>query len=110
MSTFENFQIENLNMCPTNFLIATILLVSGAKVIQSAGIANSLIDLTHPVDNGYTLQWPTATKFQFIIGHRGFTGLSLFVYKGVSMDYRDINFNLKVDLFVYKRLEGCIDK
>ena len=36
--------------------------------------------------------------------------LSLFVYKGVSMDYRDINFNLKVDLFVYKRLEGCIDK
>ena len=81
MSQFEKFQIENLNMCLTNFLIATILLVSGAKVIQSAGIANSLIDLTHPVDNGYTLQWPTATKFQFIIGHRGFTEAG-FYYEG----------------------------
>ena len=32
---------------------------------------DSAVDMTHPVDNGLTLQWPSSEKFTFKIVHRG---------------------------------------
>ena len=43
-------------------------------IIEGAAVAvNQVIDLTHDVANGYTLQWPTAQEFKFNVGFRGVT-------------------------------------
>lgn len=57
----------------TSMIMTTTILLGGIIVVQSARVTSRLVDLTHQVDNGYTLQWPTATKFQFTVGHRGLT-------------------------------------
>ena len=31
-----------------------------------------VIDLTHTFANGYTISWPSASKYEFKIGNRGF--------------------------------------
>ena len=42
-------------------------------IIEGATGVSQVIDLTHDVANGYTVQWPTSQKFKLNVGFRGVT-------------------------------------
>ena len=42
-------------------------------IIEGGVVVNQVIDLTHDIANGYTLQWPADPVFTFNVGFRGVT-------------------------------------